>query len=255
MKNVRTYGSKPFKAVVIHGGPGAAGDMKPAAEELSKQFGVIEPLQTKFKIEEQVEELYSQITEMINYPVTLIGHSWGAWLALIFAAIHPESVKQLILIGSGPFEEKYTADMTEIRISHLNDEDKLRYFELLEKSKGIMNKKLGNLLSKADSYDLIPGIEPKINFNTELHHSVWDEAKELRRSGKFLEYGSKIKCPVTAIHGDYDTHPAKGVTEPLTKVLKNFNFLLLEKCGHSPWKEKFARDNFFEIIIKIIEKL
>jgi pimeloyl-ACP methyl ester carboxylesterase len=51
-----------------------------------------------------------------------------------------------------------------------------------------------------------------------------------------------------AIHGDYDPHPAEGVREPLSKVLKDFRFILLEHCGHLPWIEREAREGFFELV-------
>lgn len=54
--NPRRYGKEPFKVVVVHGGPGAAGEMKTMAEELSKTFGVVEPLQTANSIKGQVED-------------------------------------------------------------------------------------------------------------------------------------------------------------------------------------------------------
>jgi pimeloyl-ACP methyl ester carboxylesterase len=78
---------------------------------------------------------------------------------------------------------------------------------------------------------------------------VWKEAKELRYSGKLLELGKKIQCPVVAIHGDYDPHPIEGIKDPLTRVLKDFRFILLKNCGHLPWLEKKARDNFFDILL------
>ena len=40
-----------------------------------------------------------------------------------------------------------------------------------------------------------------------------------------------------AIHGDYDPHPASGVKEPLSRILRDFRFILLDHCGHTPWKE------------------
>ena len=46
MKNPRLYGSAPFNIAVIHGGPGAPGEMAPVARELSSLRGVLEPLQT-----------------------------------------------------------------------------------------------------------------------------------------------------------------------------------------------------------------
>ena len=61
--NFRIYGKPPFSVAVVHGGPGAPGEMKPVAEELSKNFGVIEPLQTASSVEGQIEELKKVIAK------------------------------------------------------------------------------------------------------------------------------------------------------------------------------------------------
>jgi len=107
MLNLRTYGRPPFQTVVIHGGPGAPGQLAPVARELSVLQGILEPLQTADSIEGQVQELYTVLKENSTLPVFLVGFSWGAWLSLIFSARYPEMVKKLILIGSGGFEEQY----------------------------------------------------------------------------------------------------------------------------------------------------
>ena len=74
------------------------------------------------------------------------------------------------------------------------------------------------------------------------------ESAELRKSGKLLSLGKDVKCPVVAIHGDYDPHPAKGVKQPLNSVLRDFKFILIEKCGHKPWMEQFAKNKFYKIL-------
>jgi len=68
-----------------------------------------------------------------------------------------------------------------------------------------------------------------------------------------LELGKRIECPVVAIHGNYDPHPAEGVERPLSAVLNNFRFVLLEKCGHSPWIERQAKEKFYEILEEELE--
>ncbi len=45
MHNLIKYGTPPYQIAVIHGGPGAAGEMTPVAQELSIDYGVLEPLQ------------------------------------------------------------------------------------------------------------------------------------------------------------------------------------------------------------------
>lgn len=77
MKKFRIYGNPPFSVVVVHGGPGAPGEMKPVAEELSKNFGVIEPLQTEDSIDGQIEEFNNVIEENATSLIYLIGWSWG----------------------------------------------------------------------------------------------------------------------------------------------------------------------------------
>ena len=104
------------------------------------------------------------------------------------------------------------------------------------------------MLSKADSYEPLPYEDEITECQYDVYQGVWEQAAELRSSGKLLELGKKIQCPVVAIHGDYDPHPAAGVVEPLSRILQDFRFILLEKCGHRPWLERSARDRFYNIL-------
>jgi pimeloyl-ACP methyl ester carboxylesterase len=254
-KNLRTYGDPPFSVALLHGGPGTAGGMAPLARELAKSRGVLEPLQTAASIGGQVEELKDVLEESADFPVTLVGHSWGAWLGCIFAARHPRLVKKLILVSSGGFEEKFAAQTHETRLSRLGEEDR-KEVERLLKSIGSGSPasgdagfaRLGELFFRADTFDPLPQEPPETVFSLHIYRRVWGEATLLRKSGMLLEIGREITCPVLAIHGAYDSHPAEGVERPLSKVIGDFRFILLEKCGHKPWIERHARERFFEIL-------
>lgn len=78
---------------MLHRGPGASGEMKPVAENLSKDFGILEFLQTEKSVSGQIDELYKQLTFSADVPVILIGYSWGAWLGFLFASRFPNLVK------------------------------------------------------------------------------------------------------------------------------------------------------------------
>jgi len=41
MNDYRKYGYPPFKVALLHGGPGAAGEMAPVAEELKMEQGIL----------------------------------------------------------------------------------------------------------------------------------------------------------------------------------------------------------------------
>lgn len=255
MLNARTYGLPPFSVAVIHGGPGARGDMAPVAEALSARRGVLEPLQTAVSLSGQVDEFVGVLGAHNDKPFTLIGHSWGAWLSFILAARNPGFVRKLILVSAGPFEDEYALTLTETRFSRLAESER-REIQSLQKrladppelDRVAMFERFGQLMSKADSFDALKDLSPTVDYLPETYEKVWSEAKEMRRSGALLRLGEAIRCPVLAIHGDYDPHPAEGVRKPLSRVLKDFRFELLAKCGHTPWLERHARDRFYEIL-------
>lgn len=251
----------PFQAALVHGGPGAAGELKPVAMELSRYAGILEPLQTADSIQGQVEELKDVIIKNTDNPVILIGFSWGAWLSFIFTSKYNNLVKQLVLVESGPFEEKYTQTIMNTRISRLNNVDriKLNLFSSKlsspeSKNKNSILREFGALMSITDSFE--PSKKDlnqnDIIFREDIYEKIWEEASGLRKSGTLLEYGKNIKCPVFAIHGDYDPHPAEGVIEPLNRILKDFQYIILAKCGHRPWTEIHAREKFYYILKEII---
>jgi pimeloyl-ACP methyl ester carboxylesterase len=257
MINFRHHGIPPYTVAVIHGGPGAPGEMAPVARELASVRGVIEPLQTATTLQGQVDELSAVLGDHAAPPVTLIGFSWGAWLSFIVAAGQPGLVSKLILVGSGPFEESYAAEIMETRLNRLTGEERtcaLSLLRSLEHGAAGDDTQLavfGALMSQADTYHPIAdqsGEAEPVACCADTFRTVWTEAAEMRRSGRLLELGRQITCPVLAIHGDYDSHPAEGVLKPLSGAVRDFRFALLAHCGHKPWIEQEARSRFFEIL-------
>ena len=258
MNNLRTYGKKPYQVAVIHGGPGAPGEMAPVARELSALYGVLEPLQTMTTVDGQVEELAAVLKEHGDLPITLVGYSWGAMLSYIFTSRYPSFVKKLILVSSGVFEAHYAAGIMDTRLGHLTEEERARFDTLSQSLDDPANSdkngtfaEMGGLIAKADAYESLPhanDVDDTIECDVALFQRVWQEAEELRRSGALLERGRNIHCPVVAIHGDYDPHPAEGIATPLSRVINDFHFILLERCGHHPWYERYAREPFYTIL-------
>jgi len=193
---------------------------------MSSSAGVLEALQTKQTINDLVEELIETIELHCENPVILIGHSWGAWLAYLVAAEQPELVSKLVLVGSGPFETDYA-------------------------------REIGSMIEQADAYSLrsIENKEYRIEVKGDMFRSVWSEAEKLRTSGELLELASNIMCDVIVVHGDYDPHPIDGVIKPLASKIKGLKTIIIEKCGHYPWKETYAHDKFFDVMNEILYRI
>jgi pimeloyl-ACP methyl ester carboxylesterase len=251
----RKYGSSPYNLVLVHGGPGAAGYLAPVAKRLSSCTGIIEAFQTEDHIDGLIHELYDLLKRYSHHPVLLFGHSWGAWLSLMFAARYPGMVRKLILAASAPLEEKYVPQIMETRMDRLGPEEKKKlseFVELLESvesgERDLLFGKISRILEKADTYEAREPEESRVRLDYSQYLLVWREAENLRRSGELPRIAARVRCPVLVIHGDYDPHPADGVRLPLEKAVGDLNFTLLEKCGHEPWKEMHASERFYEMM-------
>ncbi len=246
---VRRYGAPPFAVALLHGGPGVAGEMAPLARVLSERRGVLEPLQTADSVDGQVEELRGALESEAALPATLVGYSWGAWLGCLTAARHPELVRKLVLVSSGPFEERWAEAIKSTRRRRLSPEQKAeldRAWALVNSAGAVAAlRRIGELMVTADGYDVEPNdAGDDLRFDAGVYQGVWPEAARLRRSGALLDEVGRIRCPVVAIHGDHDPHPAAGVRGPLAARLADFRVLLLQRCGHMPWRERQAREEF-----------
>lgn len=241
--------------------------MEPVAQTLSSFFGVLEPIQNATTVNGQIDELRDTLQSEAGKPIVLAGHSWGAWLALLCAAKNPEIVKKLILISSGPLELKYVSSISENRCRRLDENDRKEYLDLLNRlnNSNSSNRsddlsRLGALAQKADTFEQIedPPYSTPANELTDdpgnIYSSVWPEADKLRQTGELLNHAKNIKCPVAIVQGDSDSHPLKGVKEPLSQYIDNLNIYELKNCGHSPWLEKNASVLFYEILLREVEK-
>ncbi len=259
MGNFRTYGIKPYNILTLHGGPGAIGELKDVSEKLGTEFGVIEYLQKQPSIKELKVEIKEIIDNKMKPPVKIVGFSWGAWLTIFFTADYPELVKSIILISSGPFDAKYSHSIHQNRIKRMSPKEKDLFYKVQDKFKEGKNVRIKllnqfvELMHKVDAYNFIGNNGSSTNFQINLYKKIWAEAAMLRKENFLLKSLEKIECPIKIIHGDYDPHPYQGVIDPIEKLKKDYKVTLLKKCGHTPWREKYAKEEFYNTLFDYLK--
>lgn len=75
----------PYNVIVLHGGPGAPGCAAGLCRILGEETGVLEHLQKSRTIDGLMDEILYLIKKYTLSQIILVGHSFGAWLALLFA--------------------------------------------------------------------------------------------------------------------------------------------------------------------------
>jgi len=249
INKINKYGVSPFKVVLVHGGPGYGAYLKPVCEKIITKFkyGVLEPEQSKNTVDDQIEELKNQIESLIEVPITLVGHSWGAWLSFMFTAKYPDLVSNLVLVSCPAFLKLFDDNRFERRFRNLNSK------EVEELKNSSSDERIEELVQKSEYYNPSKMLDKnEIGFNEDIFKPVNKQAYSLRDSEKMINSGTTIQCPIVVIHGDNDPRAPDGVILPLKGVVKKVDSYIIKNCGHFPWLEKEAESEFYDVLINVL---
>ncbi|MBN1807847.1 MAG: alpha/beta hydrolase [Planctomycetes bacterium] len=251
---IRTYGGAGRPVIVLHGGPGAAGYMAPVARRLSGSFKVLEPFQRgsspePLTVARHVADLHGLIMEQDDTPA-LVGHSWGAMLALACAAAHPESVRSLVLVGCGTFDVEARRKMEDVCRERTDSALRERIGRLEQEYPDPDERldALGKLIEPIYSFEPVAEPDEPAVCDARAHAETWADMLRLQGEGLYPAAFARIEVPVVMIHGAYDPHPGRMICESLKPHISGLEYVELEKCGHYPWTEKHAMDDFFGIL-------
>ena len=271
--HIDEYGQGTKTIILIHGGPSLFGYMKSLGNLLSNKYKIIDYAQMgtfespvsgeKISIDTHIDDLATLITKYSkNSSVILIGHSWGADLALLTIARTQGTVEKAILIGTAALNEKISnlhganlqfrySDKVKLELAEI--EKRLKDAQTIDEKNNIMQARLA-LTSPFYHLDQqteksVP--ESKWNFHTFLESidSIWDVID----SGNIQSLLKQIKDPVIAFHGDYDPIPANETFEFLKENVVGVKTIKVENSGHFPWLEKTSKDNFLIQLKKELE--
>jgi len=250
---VRFYGESGPTVLLIHGGPGAPGYMAPVGRQLGTSFRVIEPLQRcsggePLTVRRHVEDLRGVLgTHCREVRPALVGHSWGAMLALAYAAACPGEASRLVLIGCGTYALCSRAllerNLQERRTPALVQ--RLRVVARQASDADVRLAVTARLLEPLYSCELLPHADEVVRYDARGQRETWRDMLSLQRSLTYPAAFARIREPVLMLHGDLDPHPGERIRDTLSLVMPQLEYVALERCGHYPWWERHARDMFF----------
>jgi proline iminopeptidase len=254
--------------VLCHGGPGLADYLGPLAALLADRACCVRWDQRgsgrsdrvgPFTIERFVADLDQVITATGGEPVALVGHSWGATLALHYTLAHPERVRTLVYVsGTGTGEswkpqwlrtvEARLPEPVRQRIADLADRartpDEDRRLAVLRWSAEFADRSRAPRLAAELATHWSP-VNHECNRVLAAEADGWDEQDLLRRC-------RELTVPALIVDGDADPRPRWAV-DPLHDALPVATRVTIPDTGHLPWME--APDRVREILIDHLDRL
>jgi pimeloyl-ACP methyl ester carboxylesterase len=253
MLKVRTYGSSGPQVIVVHGGPGACGSMAPIARGIADSFRVLEPFQSAVSatVADHVADLHEVVESYARDTApALVGHSWGAMLALAYASAHPSSTGPIVLVCSGTFDfaarKQFSINLSERK----KDEGARRRFELALQIADPNERfhELGKQTLELYSYDLATTEQEIDESEPGCRESTWDDMVRLQNEGVYPGSFAAIKSPVLMLHGAEDPHPGEMIRASLAPYIPQLEYREWERCGHYPWLEKSTHAEFLSVL-------
>ena len=253
----RVHGGVPL--VVLHGGPGAPGSARGLALLLARRHWVLAPLQrwsdtVPLSVAKHVEDL----AEVAPEHAILVGHSWGAMLALSYTALHPARVRALALVGCGTYGDAEREAYKRAFASCMNPERAARRAELrknLEQHRSELERdrlraELAALAVEAMSYDGLTEPEAYARVDERGGRETWDDVLRLQREGIEPARFAAIRVPALMLHGDDDPHPGRLTHQTLRAHMPQLEYVGFACCGHEPWRERRAGEAFEQTLFE-----
>ncbi|HEY0476848.1 MAG TPA: alpha/beta fold hydrolase [Kofleriaceae bacterium] len=256
---VEVLGNAPgVPLIVVNGGPGFDHTYEHAAvpgatsawDTLSRKrrvvfydqrgngrSGALKPGQT-CTLADQIDDLEAVRAHLGVDQIDLLGHSWGGFLVMAYAARHPGHIRHLITVDSAAPKWSDTVFLfKDIFPEGQERSDGYAFADALgdkaARDAGIREYLTWLFYSpeKRDAFvaQVAPGVYTK-EVNEAVEHDVarFDLNPEIR----------KFKFPTLVITGRYDINVAPSVAYKMHKAIPGSRFVVFEKSGHLPFYEE-----------------
>ena len=266
----RVYGTGD-PVIVLSGGPGISSDqIEGIAEKVGASHQAIlldqrgtgksvlaEVTAENLNLDLMVEDLEALRKRLKIKKMSIIGHSWGAMYAMLYAKAYPKRIEKMVLISTGgvnmDFYDRYYQNVLANYSS--KEFSRLKYLNQMYRA-GRLNEKLDFEFRK-------------LEYKARIHdQSKLDVYTQTLYQGKFSN--EVLQLLLTEIRQKYDVKNSfegfgqevliiHGKQSPIgeetaLEVLANFpnaRIKWIEDCGHFPWVEQ--PDVFYEALGEFLE--
>ncbi|MDE2668530.1 MAG: alpha/beta fold hydrolase [Chloroflexota bacterium] len=251
-----TQGAGP-PVVLCHGGPGIYDYLEPVA-------AMLEDLATVHRYDQRgcgrsddrrpydvatfIDDLDALRAHWGYEAWTVLGHSWGAALALLYAARCPERTERLVYISGTGIDPAWHDEYRSAREVKLQtaERDRLRRLEeertvVIGADLDRLNAERATLLEATEYYDAtrfeeLPRYD-RFPVNYTLNAALNAEMNGLEDSGALPAQVARIAASTLVLDGEGDPRP-RWARAQVADLIPDARHLTIERAGHDPWVEQ-----------------
>jgi pimeloyl-ACP methyl ester carboxylesterase len=194
-----------------------------------------------YQHEDFLTDLAGLLRHLDKEPVTIIGHSLGGSMALLYAGAFPEKVQQMVLLESlGPFARS-DDEVPEIIAERLKGRDYVEIpfpYASLEAAAKALQKRFPLIPDQAAAHMALYGTMEKGGCYRWKHDPILRYRTTTALSeGQIEAFIRRVKCPILFVYGS-ESDFMKSVRGPRVKLFNNATIIGIEGAGHHVPHEK-----------------
>ena len=179
---------------------------------------------------------------------TVIGHSWGASLALMYAIQYPERTARLVHFSGTGIDPAWHQEYRSTREAKLPPHERRRFRRLNQRRLTAtdeelkrINEERTSLLERTELYDAtrlneVPRLD-RFPINHSLNSALNAELSRLEETGDLRPRVSRIRAPTLVLDGEGDPRPMWARAH-VAQLIPNSRHVTIARAGHEPWVEQ-----------------
>jgi proline iminopeptidase len=191
-----------------------------------------------FGLAEQISDLDALRSHLGLQKMNLLGHSWGGYLVMAYAARHPEHISHLLIVDSGAPKIQDTVFLFKnIYPEKVARQDAVAFGVELGDEKAItadMQVYLAMLFYSAEVREAFLARSPSFKYSQKVNKAVWSDLQRFDLNPELPSF----KFPTLVVTGRYDFNVAPSVAWSIHKAIPGSEFAIFEKSGHLPFCEE-----------------
>jgi proline iminopeptidase len=187
---------------------------------------------------EQISDLEALRARLGSVKIDLLGHSWGGYLAMAYAARHPEQIAHLLIVDSAAPKIQDTVFLFKNIYPETTERQNALAFaaELGDPSAvaADLREYVSMLSYSPENRDALLARLPSLVYRQEVNKVVWSDIQRFDLNPEL----HKFKFPTLVVTGRYDFNVAPSVAWAIHNAIPASEFAVFEKSGHLPFCEE-----------------
>lgn len=189
-------------------------------------------------LRDQVDDLEAVRSHIGAERIDLLGHSWGGYLVMAYAARYPQHIQHLLIVDSAAPKFSDTVFLfKDVFPEGVEREDAAEFASQLG-DKAAADKQLREYLAmlfySPEKRDAALAAMPDVKENIKINETIEHDLERFDMNPELHKYA----FPTMVMTGRYDMNVAPVVAYKIHKAIPGSQFVVFDRSGHLPFYEE-----------------